>query len=137
MTYDWGEPNPEGHEPVVKATGDQPAGVVSQGLAGIEQGPQLPVASQVSIAPALHVAALPHERVEPGRHVPEHVPSVQSWNAQSEAAPHGVPSGQLGAHEGAAQVPCVHDCDAQSAFAPHAAPSAHEGEQAGGAHVPP
>jgi hypothetical protein len=43
----------------------------------IEQSPHVPVASQVWIAPALHVVVLPHGCVVFGMHDPAHWPWLQ------------------------------------------------------------
>jgi len=74
-----GEPKPFGHViDCVSATGCQPVGTDVHVEAIGVQLPQVPVASQVCIPPALHVVALPHVCVVFGTHVPAHAPMLHT-----------------------------------------------------------
>lgn len=67
------------------------------------------------------------------------VPSAQTWVAQSELAPHGLPVPHFAgieAHGGGWQVPLVHWREAQSMLPPHAWPFAQSGAHDGGWHLP-
>jgi hypothetical protein len=83
-TYCTGDPNPDGQPPEEIATGTHPAGVVAHELGAGVHGPHAPAASHVCVAPALQVAALPHDCVACGTQLPVHF-ALEQTNA------HGAP----------------------------------------------
>jgi hypothetical protein len=73
-----GVPNPLGQVACGNATGCHPIGISTHVEGAGVHGLNVPVESQVCVAPALHVAALPHTTVVPGTHIPEHAPALQT-----------------------------------------------------------